>query len=135
MVPLLTAFGPRAKLRSIVRHTFDPNPMPEGYADHLGAELTLRRVALRANARQVNNLKPRIIEMEAIYPSLTLPIERLHGLADRTVPHEVHAAPFQRMVPHTNLVSLEGVGHMPHHTNEDETVAAVERAVAAAPAA
>ncbi|WGH78332.1 alpha/beta fold hydrolase [Jannaschia ovalis] len=132
VVPMLTAFGPQSKLRSIVRQTFHPNAMPEGYADHLGAELTLRRDALRANARQVNNLKPHIIAMEGIYPSLTLPIERIHGAADRTVPFDIHAAPFQDMVPHTNLLRLEGVGHMPHHVAEDETAAAVDRAVAAA---
>ena len=49
--------------------------MPEGYADYVGAGLTLRRETLRTNARQVNGLKPYLQRMSAAYPDPALPVE------------------------------------------------------------
>ena len=49
MVPLITAFVPDA-VSTRIESIFAPKPAPHGYADHVGAALTLRRVSLRANA-------------------------------------------------------------------------------------
>ena len=131
-VPLLTASVPLGHLRRITARIFAPNPVPAGYHDHVGAALTLRRRSLRANSRQMNSLKPFIVEMEARYADLDLPIEWIHGTADTIVPIHVHAERFRTLVPHTNLTRLPGIGHMPHHADPDATVAAVLRAHAAA---
>ncbi|SFI39868.1 alpha/beta fold hydrolase [Jannaschia pohangensis] len=130
-IPVLTATVPEAKLRQISERIFLPNPMPAGYFEHIGAQLTLRRRSLRANARQVNGLKPHIIVMEDRYPGLSMPIEWLHGDADTIVPAHIHAHPFKALVPHTNLSILSGVGHMPHHAEPDAVLAAIDRAHAA----
>ena len=127
-VPLLTAMVPDAKLEEITRAIFAPDPVPAGYFAHVGAALTLRRRSLRANARQVNGLKPHIVAMEARYPELTLPIEWLHGTADRIVPAAIHAEPFKRLMPDTSLTLLPGIGHMPHHAGQAVTIAAIDRA-------
>ena len=131
-VPLLTAAVPESYLRTVTERIFAPDPVPEGYHAHVGAMLTLRRRSLRANSRQVNHLKPFIVEMEARYRDLDLPIEWIHGTADTIVPLHVHAEPFRAMVPRTNLTLLDGVGHMPHHADPDAVVAAILRADAAA---
>ncbi|MEM7490955.1 MAG: alpha/beta hydrolase [Pseudomonadota bacterium] len=128
LIPALTATVPEAKVRAIVDRTFRPNRPPPGYDDHLGPLLTLRRGSLRANGRQVNNLKPQIIEMSKRYPGLTIPIEWVHGVLDETVPADIHAHPFAALVPQTNLVMLDGVGHMPHHDDEPAAIAAIDRA-------
>ena len=128
VVPLLTAFAPDRRLEDITRAIFAPDPVPPGYDAHVGAQLTLRRSALRANARQVNGLKPYIVEMERHYPALTLPIESIHGTADTIVPAAIHAEPFARMVPQTNLTLLDGIGHMPHHAAPEAVEAAILRA-------
>ncbi|MGB3555586.1 MAG: alpha/beta hydrolase [Jannaschia sp.] len=127
-VPLLTALVPDDKVREITRAIFRPDPMPDGYVDHIGAQLTLRRASLRANARQVNGLKPHIVAMAPRYGELTLPIEWLHGSADIIVPPEIHAHPFKSRVPTTNLTMLDGVGHMPHHADPAAVIAAIDRA-------
>ncbi|GIT91786.1 hydrolase or acyltransferase [Jannaschia pagri] len=127
-IPMMTALVPDSKLDEITRRIFAPNPVPAGYLDHIGGQLTLRRRSLRANARQVNGLKPHITHMQARYASdLTLPIEWLHGTVDTIVPPAVHAGPFQKLVPHTNLTMLDGVGHMPQHAAPEAVVAAVDR--------
>ncbi|WP_371153639.1 alpha/beta fold hydrolase [Jannaschia sp. 2305UL9-9] len=126
-VPAITAMVPDTKIDDITRAIFRPDPMPTGYLDHIGGQLTLRRRSLRANARQVNGLKPHITAMQARYTGLTLPIEWLHGTADTIVPASVHAHPFKQIVPHTNLTLLEGTGHMPHHVHPDAVIDAIDR--------
>ncbi|MEM7643228.1 MAG: alpha/beta hydrolase [Pseudomonadota bacterium] len=132
LIPTLTATLSEAHIRKIVDRTFRPNQPPPGYDDHLGPLLTLRRASLRANGRQVNNLKPQIIEMQKRYADLTLPIEWVHGVQDETVPADIHAHPFKALVPQTNLTLLDGVGHMPHHDDEPTAIAAIDRAAARA---
>ncbi len=132
VAPLLSAWAPEARLREAVRATFAPQPMPEGYADHIGPYMPIRLPAFRANARQVNTLRPHVVEMARRYPALSLPIEILHGEADTTVPIAVHSGPLSRMIPGANLTVLPGIGHMPHHADPEAAVAAIDRAAARA---
>jgi pimeloyl-ACP methyl ester carboxylesterase len=126
-VPLLTAFVSDAYIEAVTHRIFAPQPVPPGYGAHIGARLTTRRASLRANVRQLERLKPRIAAMQARYDALTLPIEWIHGAADRIVPPEIHAHPFARRVPQTRLTMLDGVGHMPHHVRPDAVHAALDR--------
>lgn len=128
VVPLITAFAPRDQIRDTVDSIFAPQAMPEGYLDHIGPEMSLRRPSMRANAQQVNNLRPYIVEMAKQYPNLTLPVEILHGTADTIVPLSVHSEPLAKLLPNGVLTRLKDVGHMPHHVVPDEVVAAIDRA-------
>lgn len=132
VAPLLSAWAPRDRLRRAVESTFAPQAAPKGYGDHIGVYMPLRLSAFRANARQVNTLRPHVVEMSRDYPELTLPIEILHGDRDLTVPLSVHSGPFSRIAPGAELTVLEGVGHMPHHAAPEATVAAIDRAAARA---
>jgi pimeloyl-ACP methyl ester carboxylesterase len=132
VAPAISAWTPRGLLRDAVAATFAPQPMPEGYADHIGTYMPVRLPAFRANARQVNRLRPHVVEMERRYPALTLPIEIVHGDADTTVPIVVHSGPLSRLVASANLTILPGIGHMPHHADPDAVIAAIDRAAARA---
>ena len=46
--------------------------------------------------------------------------------------HKVHAQALAATLPHSKLILLEGVGHMPHHVATDTVIAAVEQVTAAA---
>lgn len=128
IVPLLTAFAPQSRIDAALSGIFTPQSPPQGYAAYIGAPLTLRRDALRVNGRQVNNLKPHVTLMAGNYPKLTLPVEIIHGTADTTVPIHIHAIPMSNLLPNANLTVLDGIGHMPHHTNPDDIIAAINRA-------
>ncbi|RVT84217.1 alpha/beta hydrolase [Rhodobacteraceae bacterium CCMM004] len=128
LVPLITAFAPLGRVETALGSIFAPQSPPEGYDDHIGAPLTLRRASFRANARQVNTLRPHLVEMSQRYPSLTLPVEIVHGVADRTVPIHIHSDPLAEQIPGANLVRLAGIGHMPHHVAQTDVVAAIDRA-------
>jgi pimeloyl-ACP methyl ester carboxylesterase len=132
VIPLVTAFASRRRVISTIDEIFAPATAPAGYADYVGAPLTLRRATMRENARQVNGLLPHVRAMAPLYPGLTMPVEIIHGTADTIVPLSVHAEPLARQIPGANLVRLAGAGHMPHHTHPEEVIAAIHRAAARA---
>ncbi|PRY75010.1 pimeloyl-ACP methyl ester carboxylesterase [Yoonia maritima] len=131
-VPMISALVPRGVVNNRIEATFAPQTAPVGYADYIGAGLTLRPDSFRANVRQVNTLRPHVVTLSQRYPELTLPIEIVHGTADTTVPLHIHAEEVIKIVPSANLTRLDGVGHMPQQTNPDAIIAAIDRAAARA---
>jgi len=132
IVPLVSALAPRGQAERAMTSIFAPQPVPEGYADYIGVDLTLRPATLRANARQVNGLKPYVVEMSRRYGEIDVPVEIVHGDADTIVPLDIHSRPLARQIDGANLSVLEGVGHMPHHSDPEAVVAAIDRAAARA---
>ena len=130
--PLLSAFAPQSVVDATLTAIFAPDPVPPGYGAHVGAGLALRRDSFRANARQVSTLRPHVVAMEALYPTLTMPVEIVHGDADTIVPLDIHSARLAALIPGAALTVLPGVGHMPHHADPDAVVAAIDRAAARA---
>ena len=128
VAPVLTALVPGRVIASGVRATFAPAAMPEGYAEHIGVYMPIRLPVFRSNARQVNWLRPEVVEMEKRYPGLDLPIEIVHGDGDDTVPIAVHSGPMAQRLPTVALDIVEGAGHMPHHSHPDRVIAAIDRA-------
>lgn len=129
--PLIAAYASDTQIENAVRGIFDPQDVPPGYIDHIGAPLTIRPENFRANTRQVNTLRPHIVRMAPRYASeLTMPIEIIHGDADETVPLDIHSIPLRDAAPRVNLTVLEGVGHMPHHAAPELVDAAIERIAA-----
>ena len=128
VVPLLSAFAPEARVEAAIASAFAPQAAPEGYAEHLGGRLTLRRGAFRANVRQVNALRPQVVAMAPRYPELRVPVEVVHGTRDDVVPMDVHAVPLARQAPRARLTPLPGVGHMPHHVDPEAIMDAIRHA-------
>ena len=126
--PLLTATVTPMNTHGIARSIFEPQAVPEGYLAHVGPGLSLRRGTLRANARQVNSLRPHLVSMSARYPELMVPVEMIHGDVDTIVGLSVHARQALPLLPDAALTVLEGIGHMPHHAREGAVAEAVNRA-------
>ncbi|WP_439560447.1 alpha/beta fold hydrolase [Roseinatronobacter sp.] len=127
VLPLVARFAPASAVDSTLDGVFAPNPVPDGYLDHLGRDLTLRAEQLALNAQQVNGLKPHVEAMATGYPALNIPIEVVHGTADETVGMSIHSERLEREVPSVNLTRLDGVGHMPHHARPDAVANAILR--------
>lgn len=127
-IPLISALASESQIAASIKGIFAPQPVVEGYAETIGAPLTLRPENFRANVRQVNTLRPHIVALSERYPELTLPIEIVHGDADSTVPIQIHPQELIKIVPSANLDRLQGVGHMPHHADPDAVIAAIDRA-------
>lgn len=126
--PLIAAFATESQIESAISGIFTPQTVPDGYLDYIGATLTIRPTNFRANARQVNTLRPHIVQMAQRYATeFSVPLEILHGDLDTTVPLHIHSIPLKAAVQHANLTVLEGVGHMPHHAAPDQVEAAIDR--------
>ena len=126
--PVLTAFATEGMVQDTVEAIFEPDPAPEGYADLSGARLILDHRRYGVNARQVNGLRPHVVEQSARYDRLDVPLEIVHGTEDTIVPPDIHAHPLSEIAPTANLVMLEGTGHMPHHVTPEAVEAAIDRA-------
>ena len=127
MLPVVANLAPRAAVQRTLERVFQPDSVPEGYLDHLGFDLTLRTRQLQINARQIDRLKGFLEEMAPRYPTLSLPIEVVHGLEDRTVGLPFHAERLKDEVASVNLTRVEGMGHMPHHADPDLVAELIRR--------
>lgn len=132
VVPVLSAIASQDYVDATVASIFEPQAAPEGYIDHVGPALTLRRASMRANARQVNWLRPHVVEMSDNYGDIKVPVEAVHGDADTIVPLDVHAAKLPGQIEGAVVTVLPGVGHMPHHTHPSDVIAAIDRVAARA---
>lgn len=128
VIPLITAFTPQRVVDGTVSSIFAPQKMPDGYLEHFGDRMTLRRKTMRANAQQVNGLRPHIIEMSKRYGSLNMPVEIVHGDADTIVPLQIHSLPLSQQIKGATLTVLEGIGHMPQHVAAPHVLDAIARA-------
>jgi pimeloyl-ACP methyl ester carboxylesterase len=127
-IPLVSAFVPDSYVRRAMDAVFAPAAAPPGYDDWLGTPLILRRATLATNTAQVNALRAELVAMEPRYPSLTLPVELIHGSADVIVPLDIHSGPLSGRLPNARLTVIDGAGHMPHHTHVETVIEAIDRA-------
>ena len=114
-----------------IARVFRPQQVPEGYVEHVGAPLALRRGTLMANGEDLQNVNIALRRMEPRYASLSVPVEIVHGQAD-FIDWDDHAAPLAERVPQARLTLLPGVGHMAHHAAPYELAQAIGRIAAAA---
>ncbi|WP_425100546.1 alpha/beta fold hydrolase [Tropicibacter sp. S64] len=127
-IPLLTAYVPDSVVERNVAEVFEPQDEPDGYAQHFGPALTLRRVSLHENAIMRARLLREITALSEQYDRLTMPIELAHGTADTTVLASIHAIPFAANHPTAALTLLDGIGHMPNQVRPGAVIEAIHRA-------
>ncbi len=127
-IPLVAAFVPQSYVTAATTAVFAPDTVPAGYEAHLGTALTLRRQTLAANTAQINALRAELVTMEQRYPTLSLPVELLHGTADTIVPLHIHSQPLSQLLPNVALTVIDGAGHMPHHSHSQTVIDAIDRA-------
>ncbi|MDO6585930.1 alpha/beta hydrolase [Salipiger sp. 1_MG-2023] len=125
--PAIASLASESQVQQAIASVFAPQPVPPGYADHIGAALALRPDSLRENALQRASLKSEIAQMVPRYPTLDLPVELLHGDADTTVGLNIHSVPTARQIPGARLTVLPGVGHAAQHVRAIQMDAAIDR--------
>ncbi len=124
---VVSAFPPKSIVQSSLAEIFGPQSVPEGYEDHIGIGLTLRRSHQRANALQVAALKSEIRTMVPRYGEISVPVEAVHGTSDAIVPFPVHTEKLAKQIAGIEVTKLDGAGHMPHQTHLSAVVTAIDR--------
>ncbi len=128
LAPVIASFANEDNIATVLPRVFAPQRPPAGYAEFVGIGLALRAETIRSNALQIDALRPALDQMAPLYPSLPMPIEVVHGSADRIVSAEIHATPLAQQLPRANLTLIPGAGHMPHHTHMAQVIGATNRA-------
>lgn len=128
LIPTISFFATEEKANEITKDIFKPDPVPTGYLEHMGLKLSSRATQIRANTGQINRSYEDVVAQFTRYGEIKVPVEIIHGTADTTVPLKVHSIPLSGQIKGANLVTLDGVGHMPQHSHEADVIAAIDRA-------
>ncbi|WP_171207614.1 MULTISPECIES: alpha/beta fold hydrolase [unclassified Ruegeria] len=128
VLPFVSSFVPQWFVDNALDQVFAPQTAPEGYADHFGPDLTIRRDSMHTNARQMANLLDEVTELQPRYGDISVPTEIVHGTADTTVSLDWHGPGLLAQIPGAELVELDGIGHMPQIVAADAVAEAIDRA-------
>jgi pimeloyl-ACP methyl ester carboxylesterase len=120
-VPLGLALMP-----GMLKSTFAPEPVPEGYMRSIAGYMILRPGSFRSNSNDVSHLHGHLTAMAPRYREISAPTVVITGDSDPVVYAHIHAAGLARDIAGSRLIVLEGVGHMPHHTASDVVVSAID---------
>lgn len=123
MNTLLAAAG-RVLVRSIVKATFAPEPVPMDYGKEVYA-FWLRPSQFRANREDVLQFVPAAIYMEKQYTRIQTPTVILVGERD-PFPTKEHSFRLSRELSHAELIVLPESAHMIPHTQPDAVIHAVD---------
>jgi pimeloyl-ACP methyl ester carboxylesterase len=116
-------------LRAAIRSVFAPQPAPHDYAHRSGAARAITPLRFRANSQDVAGLKRHVEALSPRYREITAPCVIITGDSDGVVWPSIHSQGLARDIAGAKLVTLEGVGHMPHHTHPEAVLAAIDHIV------
>jgi len=121
----------QAAVEAFVRRAFWPQKPAPGYVRYVGAPLSMRASAIKANSEDLGQTHAALSAHAKRYAGLDLPVEILHGEKDWLLTVSRHATGLARRLPNARVNVAHGVGHMTHHARPDLLEAAVARISAA----
>jgi pimeloyl-ACP methyl ester carboxylesterase len=113
-----------------VQSTFTPDSAPDGYEDALGLSLLFRPGHFRNNSIDTSNLRTHLAHQSQRYDEISIPTIIVTGNRDQTVMAKLHSYALHEQISGSELIKLQGVGHMPHHVRPDIVVDALVRLAA-----
>lgn len=116
----------KLRLKPGSRGVFEPNTMPESYADDASISLVLRPKSFRANARQVGQLCAHNARLQPRYREISAPTVIITGNTDSVVAEEIHSKGLAHDIEGSELVWVDGLGHKPDYVATDLAIAAIE---------
>lgn len=127
---LATISSPRF-IEMSMQKLFNPEPVPNGYVEHLGPKMALRERLFRHQMLQVSTLGKTLSRIIPQYGNISMPVEILHGTMDDVLDHDRHGLWLSGQIKGSRFTSLPGVGHMPHHTRVEDVTNSVIRIASA----
>jgi pimeloyl-ACP methyl ester carboxylesterase len=118
-------------LKRSIAGVFAPQAAPPDYVETAGIKLVLRPSTFEANAQDVKVIYDFVSAQHPRYRELAMPVLAIAGEADTVVWTDIHSRAIAREAKDGRLITLPGVGHMPHHA-VPELIAHEALAIAAA---
>ena len=116
----------RLLLPALASKIFAPAPVPERFRDGFPFDLALRPSQLRAAAEEAGIMIPAAAAAETRYGELGMPVAVVTGDGDRLVDPGRQSARLAGELPHAELVTVPGAGHMVHYQAPDRIAAVVD---------
>ena len=107
---------------------FGPAPVSEGWEKDFPFEMTLRPSQIRAAAAEAALIVPAAASLAARLAGLTLPVTLVAGDGDKVVSTADQSGRLARSLEGSELLIVEGAGHMVHHTASAAVTAAIRAA-------
>jgi pimeloyl-ACP methyl ester carboxylesterase len=114
----------------LIRRLFSPAVVPASF-DGYPVELGLRPGQLRASAAEAAMMVPAAARLSKEYHRLDLPIAIVTGDGDGIVRFDEQSARLNDALPGSELMIVEGAGHMVHYLDVPAVLRAVDRTAAA----
>ena len=118
--------------RGSVEDSFAPDAPPPDYYERAGVALLFRGKDFKANASDLVNLKPQIIEQQGRYAELNIPVAIAHGTADDTVYVDIHSKALEKQIDGASLRLLPDIGHALHHAETGTVIEMIEEVTTSA---
>ena len=105
---------------------FAPQDVPKDYVERAAIPLVVLPRNFLANARDVAGLHGFVTAQAPRYRGIKAPTVIITGDRDTVVSPQIHSRALAAILPHSKLIVLEGIGHMPHHGARDAVYKAIE---------
>jgi pimeloyl-ACP methyl ester carboxylesterase len=109
----------QAVLQNAIAGVFAPQPAPADYAETAQIRLVLRPPSFQANAEDVAAIYGFVDRQHHRHGELAMPVLAIAGEEDEVVWTDVHSRAIAAEARQGRLITLPGVGHMPHHVVPD----------------
>jgi pimeloyl-ACP methyl ester carboxylesterase len=109
----------RVIMGSSIASVFAPQQAPGDYARTSRIGLALRPGVFEANAQDVAGMYDYVEKQAPRYGELKMPVVAIAGEADSVVWTHIHSVGITKAAANGKLITLPGVGHMPHHAVPD----------------
>ena len=118
--PLMLAARP-----TLLDRFFGPNTPPPEYLDQVGLSLMTDPDRFLNDAMDFNAVGPALAQMRNGYRTMRTQMIIVTGDEDRAVSPEDNSYRLHNEVVGSEMIVLEGIGHMPHHMATDKVVEAI----------
>jgi pimeloyl-ACP methyl ester carboxylesterase len=122
--PLLGA----AMKRPMEKQIFAPAPVSAGWKARFPFAMTLRPSQIRASAAEAALMVPAAAALQGRIGDLKLPLTIIAGDGDKVVSTSDQSERLAAALPGSELLIVEGAGHMVHHTASTRVTAAIAAA-------
>ena len=121
----VASLASRLLLGPTVRALFAPQPVPARFDEELPRELLLRPLQQRATSEDGAHMVTQARVLKPHYPELKVPVTLVAGAQDAIVDSRSQSGRLHRVLPHSRLHILDGVGHMAHYHAQELIATAV----------
>jgi pimeloyl-ACP methyl ester carboxylesterase len=111
---------------SAIKKMFAPAPVPDRFSKW-PSELALRPEQIEASATETALMVPAATALSKRYNELALPVTIVAGKGDKIVSFEKQSERLHGAIKHSELIGVDGVGHMVHYAVPDRIVEALDR--------